>query len=44
MLDTEQNAAPAETDVSPSERVDLPQSYVNWRDYAFSEFPEDERK
>jgi hypothetical protein len=44
MLDTEPAATPTESDASPSERVDLPQSYVNWRDYAFSEFPEDERK
>jgi hypothetical protein len=44
VLDTEIATNSSEPESSPSERVDLPQSYKNWRDYAFSEFPEDERK
>jgi hypothetical protein len=44
MLDTQIIASATEADIPTSERVDLPQSYSNWRDYAFSEAPETEPK
>jgi len=44
MLDAERDPSTVELDVLPSERVDLPQTYASWSDYAFSEFPEDDER
>lgn len=40
MLDTPKDVASSEPTTAPNERVDLPQSYGSWREYAFSEYPE----
>lgn len=42
MLDTIASAPPSDAESSRLERVDLPQSYPSWREYAFSEAPETE--
>lgn len=42
MLDTEKDAAASEPMVAPNQRVDRPQNYSSWREYAFSEYPENE--
>lgn len=44
MLDTNKDSASSEPAVAPNERVDLPQNYGSWRDYAFSEYPEHQTK
>lgn len=38
---SDRDLATDQAPIPPADRVDLPQSYHNWRDYAFSEYPED---